>query len=133
MTADEAVGTLRSDCHGLFRILRQNLAPARLPSRAPSHLCRSARRYATLPVMWRGNEDVLVTDLDDELVLMHAGRSEMFSLNAAGRLLWQALPASEETLTDLLRRTFDLSGTQAQVDVRAVLQDLAARDLIRKG
>ncbi|MCD0170855.1 PqqD family protein [Deinococcus sp. 23YEL01] len=81
--------------------------------------------------MWRGNEDVLVTDLDDELVLMHAGRSEMFSLNAAGRLLWQALPASEETLTELLRRTFDLNGAQAQLDVRAVLQDLAARDLIR--
>ncbi|MFW8626970.1 PqqD family protein [Deinococcus sp. ME38] len=83
--------------------------------------------------MWRGNEDVLVTDLDDELVLMHAGRSEMFSLNAAGRLLWQALPASEETLTDLLRRTFGLGDVQARSDVRAVLHELVARDLIRKG
>lgn len=83
--------------------------------------------------MWRGNEDVLVTDLDDELVLMHAGRSEMFSLNAAGRLLWQALPASEETLMDLLRRTFGLGDVQARSDVRAVLHELVARDLIRKG
>lgn len=83
--------------------------------------------------MWRGNEDVLVTDLDDELVLMHAGRSEMFSLNAAGRLLWQALPASEETLMDLLRRTFGLGDVQARSDVSAVLHELMARDLIRKG
>ncbi|GAA0497153.1 PqqD family protein [Deinococcus depolymerans] len=83
--------------------------------------------------MWQGNEDVLVTDLDDELVLMHAGRSEMFSLNPAGRLLWQALPATEETLTALLAATFDLPGHQAQADVRAVLNDLAVRDLIRPG
>ncbi|MGM9321267.1 PqqD family protein [Deinococcus aquaticus] len=81
--------------------------------------------------MWQGSEDVLVTDLDDELVLMHAGRSEMFSLNSTGRLLWQALPATEEALTALLAATFDLTGGQAQADVRAVLNDLSVRDLIQ--
>ncbi|WP_291429764.1 PqqD family protein [Deinococcus sp.] len=81
--------------------------------------------------MWQRNGDVLVTDLDDELVLMHAGRSEMFSLNSTGRLLWQALPATEETLTALLATTFELPGGQAQADVRAVLNDLSVRHLIR--
>ena len=131
MAADEAAVTLGPDCHGLFRIQWQNLAPDPAPSRSASHLTRSARRCATLPVMWQESEDVLVTDLDDELVLMHAGRSEMFSLNSTGRLLWQALPATEEALTALLAATFELSGGQAQADVRAVLNDLSVRDLIR--
>ncbi|MBZ9751353.1 PqqD family protein [Deinococcus sp. HMF7604] len=83
--------------------------------------------------MWQVADGVLVTDLEDELVLMHAGQGEMFSLNASGRLLWQALPATEAELADLLTRTFALDAGQAQADVQAVLVALQARDLIRQG
>ena len=85
---------------------------------------------ATLPLMWTANPDILVTDLGDELVLMHPTRSEMFSLNAAGRALWQALPATLDTLGGVLARTYALSEEQAQADAQALVRDLAARDLL---
>lgn len=81
--------------------------------------------------MWQPQPDLLVTDLGDELVLMHPQRSEMFSLNAAGRLLWSRLPATPEQLADVLVQTYGLDAAQAHADAKAVLDDLAARDLIR--
>lgn len=80
--------------------------------------------------MWTANPDVLVTDLGDELVLMHPQRSEMFSLNAAGRLLWQRLPASSASLGQLLQETYGLGEAQARADALAMLSDLAALDLL---
>ena len=42
--------------------------------------------------MWTPNPQALVTDLGDELVVLHAESGEMFSLNASGRVAWLALP-----------------------------------------
>lgn len=81
--------------------------------------------------MWQANPEVLVTDLDGELVLMHPARSEMFSLNASGRLIWQALPRTESALADLLAARYSLPSAQAGADVAAVLGALHARDLAR--
>lgn len=86
----------------------------------------------TLRDMWESADEMLVTDLEDELVLMHAGRSEMFSLNDSGRLVWQALPASEETLATLLAETYGIEVSQARSDVLALLADLSARALVRR-
>jgi hypothetical protein len=81
--------------------------------------------------MWQANPDVLVTDLDGELVLMHPARSEMFSLNASGRLIWQALPQTGAALADLLAAHYGLLPEQARADVTAVLGALHDRDLAR--
>lgn len=81
--------------------------------------------------MWAVNPDILVTDLQDELVLMHPQSSQMFSLNATGRLLWLALPASQTSLTELLAREYGLETLQAKQDVQNVLNDLMQRDLVR--
>ncbi|AXH00710.1 PqqD family protein (plasmid) [Deinococcus wulumuqiensis] len=81
--------------------------------------------------MWTANPDILVTDLGDELVLMDPQGSLMFSLNAAGRLLWQSLPASADTLAQRLQTTYGLGAAQARADSQAVLDDLAARRLVK--
>ena len=81
--------------------------------------------------MWQANPDVLVTDLDGELVLMHPGRGEMFSLNASGRLIWQALPQTGEALAERLSARYGLPPEQAGADVAAILGALHARDLAR--
>lgn len=81
--------------------------------------------------MWQVNSEVLVTELDGELVLMHPARSEMFSLNASGRLIWRALPQTQAALGELLAARYGLSLEQAGADVSAVLQALAERDLAR--
>lgn len=81
--------------------------------------------------MWQVNSEVLVTELDGELVLMHPARSEMFSLNASGRLIWRALPQTQAALGELLAARYGLSLEQAGADVSAVLQALSERDLAR--
>lgn len=82
--------------------------------------------------MWTINPDVLVTDLGDELILMHPASSEMFSLNATGKILWQNLPADLETLSAVMESTYGITSTQAQTDAKAMLKNLAARDLLRE-
>jgi len=80
--------------------------------------------------MWQVDVDVLVTDLGDELVLMQAASSQMFELNASGRLAWQTLPATTEQVRAALIEMFDIDADQAQADAHALLHDLAARNLI---
>lgn len=79
--------------------------------------------------MWNIHPDVLVTDLGDELVLLHPPRSEMFSLNTAGRLIWRTLPGTVDSLAYALEQAFDVTMLQAKADVQAVLGELSARDL----
>lgn len=80
--------------------------------------------------MWHTLSDLLITDLGDELVLLHPGQSEMFSLNAAGRELWYALPATLDDLADLLVRRYGIDSAQALRDVQEVLTQLQERGLV---
>ncbi len=80
--------------------------------------------------MWTATAELLVTDLGNELVLMHPTESQMFSLNAAGRLIWQHLPATTEELAARLAQAYALTPEQAQQDTRAVLDALLARQLV---
>ncbi|GGO39186.1 PqqD family protein [Deinococcus humi] len=82
--------------------------------------------------MWTKEANVLETDLGDEMVLMHAGLGEMFSLNDSGRVIWQALPATEDTLEQLLITTYGLDADQARADLRSLLSELAHRTLIHQ-
>lgn len=82
--------------------------------------------------MWSVNSEVLVTDLGEELILLNPQNSEMFSLNFTSRELWLALPADQETLAHQLAEDYGLSPEQAQADVAALIQELAARQLIRQ-
>ena len=80
--------------------------------------------------MWKADPEVLVTDLGDELVLLHPTKSQMFGLNAAGRLMWHHLPATTDDLTALLVRTYQIDAQRASADVGAVLGALAERQLV---
>ncbi|TSA79388.1 PqqD family protein [Deinococcus detaillensis] len=80
--------------------------------------------------MWKANTEVLVTPLEDELVLMHPTSGEMFSLNASSRLIWTALPQTEDTLAELLATHYDLTLAQAGQDLRVLLQALQSRQLV---
>lgn len=82
--------------------------------------------------MWTPSADLLVTDLDDELILMDPGSAEMYSLNGSGRVLWQALPATDATLEELLCRTYGLDAIQARADLAVWLADMQRRALIRR-
>lgn len=81
--------------------------------------------------MWMAVPDVLVTDLGDELVLMHAARSEMFSLNESGRVVWRHLPGTLAELSAVLQREYELSAGQANADVEVLLTELHLRGLVQ--
>lgn len=82
--------------------------------------------------MWEVDPDVLVTDLGDELILMHAGRGLMYGLNATGRAAWLALPATTEAVGTALSKAFAVAPDQAQDDARTLLADLAAQGMVRR-
>ncbi|GAA5511967.1 hypothetical protein Dcar01_00681 [Deinococcus carri] len=82
--------------------------------------------------MWEADPDVLVTDLGDELILMHAARGLMFSLNGPGRVVWQALPGRPQDVAAALARAFDVELPRAEADAGALLADLAARGVVRR-
>lgn len=81
--------------------------------------------------MWNRPADLLVTDLDDELILMDPDSAEMYSLNGSARLLWQALPVTEAALLDLLQRTYGLEAAAAHADLHAWLSDMGRRGLVQ--
>ena len=53
--------------------------------------------------------------------------AELYTLNAAGVLLWERMssPQTEETLTDVLVDTYGIGLAQAREDVQAFLRDLS--------
>lgn len=77
------------------------------------------------------NPEVLVTDLGEELVLMHPASQGMFSLDAVGRWLWQALPATPQDLASGLGQAFTVEPEVALLDVQDWLADLLEGDLLR--
>ena len=75
--------------------------------------------------------DVIATDLEQELILLDPRSSEMFSLNAAGRCVWFALPArSVEEIADVLQNEFDVSPEIARHDAQLFLTRLTEAALI---
>jgi Coenzyme PQQ synthesis protein D (PqqD) len=88
----------------------------------------------TLPVSgqqkYRRRETVIVTDLQDELVLLDPQSVEMFSLNAVGRLIWLALPATPEAAAAQVTTTFAAEPAEALQDVLALLGDLQQSGLV---
>lgn len=84
---------------------------------------RTERQYSV-------NPDIVATDLDDELVLLDPSDQKIFSLNATGRVVWQALPAMTSALMALLIKRFDVSEDQAMTDVHQLLQTLLTAGLI---
>jgi hypothetical protein len=80
---------------------------------------------------YRHNPSVVVTDLDDELVLLDPTSKQMFSLNAVGRVLWQELP--RQGLNGALERiteAFDVSPEQARADAVMLIEGLSKKGLL---
>ncbi|MFC4455998.1 PqqD family protein [Deinococcus sonorensis] len=82
--------------------------------------------------MWTADPDVLITDLQDELVLMHARSAQMYRLNDVARTIWQHLPASQETLLQALLTQYEVSPEQAGADLDRLLNELSRLEMVRR-
>jgi Coenzyme PQQ synthesis protein D (PqqD) len=77
------------------------------------------------------NPAVVVTDLQDELVLLDPNSKQMFSLNAVGRVLWLnisrvGLDATLEQIT----ATFEVTPDRAKTDAIEMLKRLSEQGLL---
>ena len=81
---------------------------------------------------WSRGEDVIATDLDDEVVLLNPTTRAVFTLNLTGRVVWHRLAsaASLDELVAVLVSEFAVDEVTAARDLRVLLDDLAAAGLV---
>ncbi|HEY1714362.1 MAG TPA: PqqD family protein [Solirubrobacteraceae bacterium] len=70
--------------------------------------------------------------IDDEIVVLDAGRAEYLAINGAGARLWPALVegASLEQLADLLVDTYEIDSQRATADASQFVATLSDQGLI---
>ena len=90
----------------------------------------SALLQISVDLTYQCRADVIVTDLQDELVLLDPGSVEMFSLNAVGRAVWLALPTSPAHAAEQIVAAFDVDEDTALEDTMALLQELYGAGLV---
>ena len=81
---------------------------------------------------WSRDEDIIATDLDDEVVLLNPTTRAVFTLNPTGRAVWHRLAsaASLDELVAVLVAEFAVDEATAARDVRVLLDDFAAAGLV---
>jgi Coenzyme PQQ synthesis protein D (PqqD) len=80
---------------------------------------------------YRHNPSVVVTDLDDELVLLDPVSKQMFSLNTVGRLLWLELPRQGlDAVLEQITKSFAVSPEQAREDAMGLIENLTKSKLL---
>ncbi|WP_019588815.1 PqqD family protein [Deinococcus apachensis] len=81
-------------------------------------------------LVYRRREDVIVTDLNEEVVLLDPVSVEMYSLAEVGRTVWQALPGTPEQVAEQVTASYDVEWNLALQDIRSLLGDLKAAGLV---
>lgn len=77
------------------------------------------------------NPEILVTDLDNELVLLNPRTQAMFTLNGTGRIVWQNLGKhSAEEIAQKIVEQFEVDLQTAQQDTVSLLETLANAGLL---
>ena len=86
-----------------------------------------------MPERWIRDDDVIATDLDDELVLLNPATRAVYSVNGTGREMWNRLadPASVAELASALVARFAVDEATAARDVGVLLDELVTAGLVR--
>jgi Coenzyme PQQ synthesis protein D (PqqD) len=75
--------------------------------------------------------DVIVTDLEDESVLLNPRTQAMFTLNATGRVVWNELEAKDlDAIAAELEAQFEVDFDTAKTDAAELLDALQKAGLI---
>ena len=78
------------------------------------------------------SDDVVVTEVNGVLVLLHVENWNYFEFNAVSTAIWSALetPASLDTIVDALERQFDVTRERCADDARQFLDELIAEGVV---
>ncbi len=75
--------------------------------------------------------DVIVTDLEDESVLLNPRTQAMFTLNATGRVVWNELEAKDlDEIAAELESQFEVDFDTAKTDAAQLLEALQKAGLV---
>lgn len=85
-----------------------------------------------LQSQWRISDQAIANAVADETVILHLGNGTYYGLDPIGAKLWDALQAGESpaAICSALLEAYDVTPERLEADLRELLGDLAANDLI---
>ena len=71
-------------------------------------------------------QNVIYTEMDNEIVLMHVSNGKYYSLNSVGSLVWKLLasPIKIEAICDVVEQDFEVDKEVCQQDVIFLIEEL---------
>lgn len=79
------------------------------------------------------NQDVVFTQIDEDIVMMDPKSGEYHGLNTVGAELWNALdekPMNQDDMVSYLQKEYALDEQTATTDVRAFVDALLAKEFL---
>lgn len=85
-----------------------------------------------LQAQWRINDQAIANAVADETVILHLGNGTYYGLDPIGARLWEALQAGERpaAICPGLLDIYDVTPERLEADLRELLADLVANDLV---
>lgn len=85
-----------------------------------------------LEARWRISDQAIANAVADETVILHLGNGNYFGLNPIGARLWSGLEAGEKPIAifQSLLETYDVAPEELALDLRALLDEMIANNLI---
>jgi len=79
------------------------------------------------------SEDMLATDLDSEIIIMHVDSGQYINLKDVGSDIWRQIsePKSVSDIINTLLSEYDVAAETCEKEVMAYLDELAGADLIK--
>lgn len=81
---------------------------------------------------WRISDQAIANAVADETVILHLGNGTYYGLDPIGAQLWEALQSGEPpaSICPRLLEAYDVEPAQLEDDLRALIGELAANELI---
>ncbi|MGH1579198.1 PqqD family peptide modification chaperone [Planktotalea sp.] len=81
------------------------------------------------------NPDIVATDMDGEIVMMHVDKGAYFALNGTGSIIWELLesPASLSQIVAHVRQTHEVDPAhELTTEIAAFMENLQSNGLVIK-
>lgn len=78
--------------------------------------------------------DLIAADLDGETVMMSVSTGKYFSLRGIGQFIWELLaePKTIDEVVGVIEARYEVGHEQARADCESFVNDLIAKDLLKK-
>lgn len=78
------------------------------------------------------SDDVLASEIDEEIVMLHINKGTYFGIDGVGALIWKLLakPITPDAIVAAVAEEFDVTSERCRQDVLAFCSELVEADLI---